>query len=381
MRFSAFIKDNLDAILEEWDAFARTLFPAGKAISNEELRDHCRAVLVAIAEDMETEQSEEGRAAKAKRMHKQPEGAETAASSHGAMRQISGFNFVQLVGEFRAMRASVLRFWSRADAAGASRPAAEEIARFNEALDQALAESVERYVADAAESREMFLAVLGHDVRSPLGSIRLATDVLVRPALPEQMRIQVAQRIRRASDIIGRLTTDLLEYARSRLSRGIPIELAKADLRRVCEEALDAVRTSHPEREFVQRLSGDLQVDCDQSRIQQLLSNLLNNAVQHGDTTRPVSLEAVGEADAVVLKITNFGTPIPVDAHDAIFEPLVQLPRSQEAPNERARTSLGLGLFIVREIVLGHQGKISVESSADAGTVFTVELPKRDTSA
>ena len=322
MRFSSFIKDNLDAILEEWDAFARTLFPAGKAISNEELRDHCRAVLTAIAEDMETEQTEEGRAAKAKRMHREPE-AETAASSHGAMRQTSGFNFVQLVGEFRAMRASVLRLWSRADAAGASRPAAEEIARFNEALDQALAESVERYTADAAESREMFLAVLGHDVRSPLGSIRLATDVLVRPALPEQMRVQVGLRIRRASDIISRLTADLLEYARSRLSRGIPVELEKADLRPICEDALDVVRTSHPEREFVQHLSGNLQVDCDVPRIQQLLSNLLNNAVQHGDTTRPVSLEAVGEADAVVLKITNFGTPIPVDAHDAIFEPLV----------------------------------------------------------
>ena len=174
MRLSAFIKVNLDVILEEWDAFAQTQLPAGRAISDEELRDHCQAILLAITDDMGREQSEAERSAKPTQVHKSHE-ADTAASLHRKMRQTSSFNFLQLVGEFRAMRASVLRLWSRADAAALPKPAAEEIARFNEPLDQALAESVERYAADAAESRELFLAVLGHDVRSPLSTIRYAS--------------------------------------------------------------------------------------------------------------------------------------------------------------------------------------------------------------
>ncbi len=386
MRFSAFIHDNLNVILEEWDAFARTLLPAGRAISNEELRDHCRAILQAITDDMDREQSEGERSAKSTQVHKY-HAVDTAASTHGKMRQTSGFNFPQLVAEFRAMRAGVLRLWSQADAAGLPKPAAEEIARFNEALDQALAESVERYAADAAESRELFLAVLGHDVRSPLSTIRLSTDVLVRPTLPDRMRIEVAMRVRRSLETIGRLTTDLLEYAGSRLGRGMPVQLTKADLRPVCEEAVDAARSSHPEREFMWQQEGDLTVACDVARIQQLLANLLNNAVQHGDRGQPVRLQADETGDAVVLTVTNFGTPIPASAFETIFEPLVQLPRSDAlghdpSPGERYErhsSSLGLGLFVVREIVRGHQGTIRVASSAEAGTVFTVELPKRGT--
>ncbi len=380
VRLSAFIQANLDVILEEWDAFARTQLPAGRTLSDNELRDHSRAVLLAIAGDMEIEQSDAERSAKSRQVHKS-QAADTAASSHGHARQTAGFDLLQLVGEFRAMRASVLRLWSHADAAGLPKPAAEEIARFNEALDQALAESVERYAADAAESRELFLAVLGHDVRSPLSTIRFASDLLLRPTLPDPMRIEVALRIRRASETIGRLTTDMLEYARTRLGCGMAIELREADLRPVCEEAVDAVRSSHPGREIVRNLSGDLTAACDPARIQQLLANLLNNAVQHGDSAEPVRLEAAETSDAVVLKVTNFGPPIPADAFETIFEPLVQLPGSRGRSNEqthdeRLSTSLGLGLFVVREIVRGHQGTIRVESLAEAGTVFTVELPK-----
>ncbi len=249
MRFSSVIKDHLNVILEEWDAFARTLLPAGRAISDEELRDHCRAILQAIA-DMDREQSEGKRSAKSTQVHKS-DAADTAASSHGKMRQTSGFNFPQLVAEFRAMRASVPRLWSQADAAGLPKPAAEEIARFDEALDQALDESVERYTADAAESRELFLAVLAHDARSPLSNIRLSTEVLLRPTLPDRMCLEVAVRVRRASETIGLLTTDVLEYAGSRLGRGMSVHLKETELRSVCEDAIDAVRSNQPEREIV----------------------------------------------------------------------------------------------------------------------------------
>jgi signal transduction histidine kinase len=107
-----------------------------------------------------------------------------------------------------------------------------------------------------------------------------------------------------------------------------------------------------------------------------VLSNLLTNAVQHGDKHAPVSLRACGEEDAIVLAIANSGKPIPLDALGMIFEPLVQVPNTTTDLNRRPKTSLGLGLFIAREIVLGHHGTISVQSSADTGTVFTIRLPR-----
>jgi len=106
------------------------------------------------------------------------------------------------------------------------------------------------------------------------------------------------------------------------------------------------------------------------------LSNLLSNAVQHGSRQSPVTLIAEGEVDAIVLKVGNSGEPIPPDALQVIFEPLVQAPSASAEMHERSKTSLGLGLFIVREIVLAHGGTISVESSVAAGTVFTIRLPR-----
>ena len=101
----------------------------------------------------------------------------------------------------------------------------------------------------------------------------------------------------------------------------------------------------------------------------------MNNAVQHGDRHAAVSLLAQGEEDGLVLKVCNAGRPIPAHALHAIFEPLIQAPSTSD-PDGRSKTSLGLGLFIVREIVLGHGGTITVTSAADTGTIFTIRLPR-----
>jgi len=376
MKFSAFIAADLDAILVEWDAYARTLLPAAKSMSDEDLRDHAREILLAIARDMETSQTEDQRSAKSKRLTESSEEASSAGASHGGSRQISGFELTQVVGEFRALRASVLAHWSRSPEAESGKTGAEEIARFNEALDQALAESVERYSADLARSRDIFLAVLGHDVRGPLSGIRMAADILVMPSLEEAMRMQVALRIRRASETIGRLTSDLIEYTRSRLGRGLPVRRADCDLLALCEEALQAAKFSYPDVSFEHEVSGNLRIEADRERMQQVVSNLLHNAVQHGDRSLPVTLQAAGDTHEVVLKVANFGPPIPADLRKIIFEPLVTIPQLGSEPSERSRTSLGLGLFIVKEIVQGHRGTVSIDSSGNNGTIFTIRLPR-----
>ncbi len=374
MRLSTFITDNVDAIVDEWERFARTLLPVGTTMTALALRDHCRDMLLAIANDMQTPETSVERSAQSNGGGRPSLPLEKAAEEHGALRQMAGFDLIQLVAEFRALRASVLSRWHQSQGAGAVTPAIEEIMRFNEGIDDALAESVERYSRELSASRDMFLAMLGHDLRGPLSGIDMSTLVLGKPDLAEAARHKALTRIKRASGEMNRLVTDLLEYTRTRLGRGIPIERSACDLGAVCEEAVEAIRAGHPEQHLLAELSGDLSIEADAPRMQQALANLLNNAVQHGDRSAPVLLSADGEEDAIVLKITNAGHPIPADALSAIFEPLVQAPSAGADPHQRSKTSLGLGLFIAREIVLGHEGTIAVESSPESGTVFTIRL-------
>ncbi len=375
MKFSAFIKDNLDAIVADWEAFARTL-PAGQSMSALALRDHSREILLAIAGDMELPQSDQQRASQAQDIVPTEASTTTAAAEHGALRQMAGFDLVQLFAEFRALRASVMAFWQRSEGAELRSSSIDEITRFNEGMDKALAQSVQRYSSEVAASRDMFLAVLGHDLRGPLSGIEMSAMLLAKAGLSDEARQRAAARIKRASRDMNRLITDLLEYTRTRLGAGIPIDRSACDLGPVCEASLEDIRAGNPEQQFVQQVSGDLCLQADAARMQQALSNLLSNAVQHGSHRSPVTLTAVGEVDAVVLKVINSGEPIPSGALAAIFEPLVQAPSASSEAHERSKTSLGLGLFIVREIVLAHGGTISVESSISAGTVFTIRLPR-----
>jgi len=353
MKLSAFIKDNLDAIVADWEAFARKL-PAGRTMSALALRDHSREILLAIAADMEIGQSDQERAEQSQDIAATEASTTSAAAEHGALRQMAGFDLVQLFAEFRALRASVMAFWQRHEGSAPGPSSIEEITRFNEGMDKALAESVQRYSSEVAASRDMFLAVLGHDLRGPLSGIGMSATLLAKPGLSDSARQQAAVRIKRSSRDMNRLITDLLEYTRTRLGAGIPIDRAACDLGPVCEASLEDIRAGNPEQQFVQRMSGDLNLAADAARMQQALSNLLSNAVQHGNRQSPVMLIVDGEADAIVLRVTNAGDPIPPEALPMIFEPLVKAPSAGSEEHERSRTSLGLGLFIVREIVIRH---------------------------
>ena len=376
MKLSHFIKLQIEPIVANWENFARTL-PAGKSMSRLALRDHSREILLTIAAEMERPPSDQDRRAQAEGITAASQPAGTPAAEHGALRQMAGFDLVQLFAEFRALRASVMLFWMRSDEASATHASLDQMMLFNEGMDKALAESVQRYSSAVAASRDMFLAVLGHDLRGPLSGISMSAILLSKPGLDDAARHKAAARLKRASTEMGGLITDLLEYTRTRLGSGMPTELADCDLGAVCEDALEAIRTGFPEQLFVQTLSGDLKLQADAPRLRQALSNLLGNAVQHGDRGAPITLSATGQADAVVLAVGNQGQPITADAQRAIFEPLVRAPSAAAQSHERSKTSLGLGLFIVREIVLGHGGVIEVQSTAEIGTVFILRLPRR----
>ena len=163
---------------------------------------------------------------------------------------------------------------------------------------------------------------------------------------------------------------DLLDLTRARLGGAIPLKRRLADLHQVCEAVLE-IRAG--QREAVVRLEcrGDLRGEWDTDRMAQVLSNLVGNAIQHGDGM-PITITARDEGDSVSLAVHNAGAAIPADLLPSVFEPLAR------GDEESTPGSIGLGLFIARTIVLAHGGDIRVSSSPDAGTTFQVVLPKAE---
>ena len=375
MTLSRFIIDNMEAIVREWQTFATTLEPAALSMSDLALRDHASAILLAIAKDLETSQTPLAQSDKSKGLAPAPllSARETAAAAHGALRHVSGFDLNQLGAEYRALRASVVRLWTRANPSADS-AVLEDMIRFNEAVDQAVAESTSRYAAELALSRDTFMAILAHDLRSPLNAIAMLGFLLERGAPNDTVRQQSGQIQRSAKEMAG-MIRDLLEYTRTQLGKGIPVNPRACSLRAICRDAVEEVRSAKPERQLMLEVADDLAGWVDEARLRQALSNLLNNAVQHGDPASPISLTAQAEGQDIVIRVKNMGEPIPADSLQVIFDPLVQLSKRSAAAPEAPSTNLGLGLFIAREVALGHHGTLDVTSDMPNGTVFTMRLP------
>jgi len=364
----SFIIEHLDEITAEWEAFARTVSPASATMDSAALRDHVKQMLQAIAADIETWQSSDQQDLKARGLGTVVAGVETAAESHGALRQTVGFDLSELVAEFRALRATVPRLWMEKKRYGDA-ASAYEIARFNEAIDQALAESVATYSQELGKSRDTFLAILGHDLRSPLNAIAGALQVLSGRA-GEADRAQALASANRCVSGMGGMIADLLEYTRSRLGKGIPITRARANLEQVCKSAIAELALAYPQASFRFEAGDQLDGMFDSTRMHQVVSNLLNNAVRNGKRDSPVFMAASSDNYNLILQVKDRGVIAP-ESLQVIFDPLVQVASGDDA----ARVSLGLGLYIAREVVLAHQGTIRAESSAQDGTTFTIELP------
>jgi signal transduction histidine kinase len=374
MKLSRFIKVHLEEILVEWEAFARTQQPPGANMSPLALRDHARQMLGEIVLDIDSHETPAEQYDKSQGLA--PTDPDSPAAMHGTLRQLSGFSLLQLTAEFRALRATVLRMWLP-QITELTDATTDDMVRFNETIDQALAESVVTYSERAARTRDMFLAMLGHDLRSPLATITLAGDYLTRPQVGTDETRKMGSRARRGAAAMSTMVNDLLEYARAQLGGEFPIVRQRADLRVICQAALDDARAGYPDCTFKLLAQGDLFAELDAPRLQQVVSNLLNNAAQYGTEGQPVQIDLHGEPEALVVAVSNHGPVIPAASLQVIFDPLVQLAVDEQQQEGRASTSMGLGLFIAQQITLAHGGTITVTSDELAGTVFTVKLPRQ----
>jgi signal transduction histidine kinase len=334
-------------------------------------------MLHAFAADLRTSQSEHERAAKSKGLGKR--GTEdTAAETHAEARLLSGYTVVQLVSEYRALRSSVLTLWA-ADIENTRASDMVDVTRFNEAVDQALAESVARYEFMVKQSQNMFLAILGHDLRNPLGTIVSGSSFLMQAIDIPPKYVLVATRMFNSAKRMSKLINDLIDFTRTHLGRGIPIRVKHANLVALCAEVVDELRTFHPERTIEFRAPQKLDAIFDESRIAQVLSNLIGNAIQYGSPDMPVIVGLSNNGDDIFIEVNNRGTTISHDKLLTIFDPMVRIAAHvNDVGNNDSmeRTSLGLGLYISREIVQAHGGKIKATSNASDGTTFVLTMPR-----
>ncbi len=372
MRLAEFLTSSSKQIVAEWEEFAKTCLPAARTMDLDARRDHVEGMLRAIAVDLSVPQTKREQAEKSKGKDDAHVDSDTAANAHGTDRAATGYTLVQMVSEFRALRASVLRLYSEAEGE-ISRTSLVEVTRFNEAIDQMLAESLARYAQDVEYSKDLFLGVLGHDLRSPLGAMMMSASTMMTQEGPDWRHKRTAARILSSGTRMIAMVDDLVDFTRTRLGAGIPVVRAEMDLDTLCRQTADEITAFHPGCIVNVEASGDLRGQWDRDRIAQVLSNLVGNAHQHGSDNLPVELAVRGEPDRVVLAVHNKGPAITKRQLQEIFNPFRQL--DSVGTKSRDLRSAGLGLYIANAIVVAHGGTLDVESGS-RGTTFTVSLPR-----
>ena len=374
MKLSAFILSNLECILQEWEEFASTLEPLANA-DKKELRDHAAAVLKVIATDLDTPQAEHESIAKSKGQGPQL-ADDTPAEIHAADRLASGFSGEQVMAEYRALRSSVLRLWaSQVDITTSDD--IQDMIRFNEAIDQAQTESMARYAKMLREAQNLFLAILGHDVRTPLGAISMGAQVLLQDqSLPAKV-LKVALRIFNSAKRTDAIVRDLLDFSTTHLGDGIPVDPTTVNLAAICHSVVEEARTFHPDRKIELATEGDATGAWDGERMAQAFSNLISNAVQHGRPESAVKVAVRGLPGEVIYEVRNDADVIPPAKLRTLFDPVKRFAIRPASERVASRTqNLGLGLYVVKQIVAAHQGQVAVTSSADDGVVFSARLPR-----
>ncbi len=371
-----FIQDNTKQIITEWVSFAQTLTPAANHMTMFALRDHIPQILSFIINDMKTPQTSSEQKEKSQG-NQEKDATTTVAEVHAALRLADGFNIDQMVSEWRALRASVIKLWSD-DNTAMVRKDVIDLIRFNEAIDQQLAESVSHFTEKVSHSKDLFIGMLSHELRNPLNVITMAAHL--QAATPPNgierhnlLTKQITESVLRATGIVD----DLLDVTRARFGSGIPVVKAPMDMGYVSKLLVEETRMAHPIHNIMLDVSGNVKGEWDQTRMGQVFANLLGNAIQYGSNDSPVSVTIKGDGEEIVISVHNEGEPIPPEKIKVIFNSLTRAITDESDQNKG--TNLGLGLYITKEIVTSHGGKINVTSSKENGTAFTIRLPRSET--
>ncbi|GAB3479305.1 sensor histidine kinase [Polaromonas eurypsychrophila] len=372
MRLSTHLRINAQEILAAWDAFAATLVQDGGMLDHATLRDHAGEILAAIADELDRPPAGANADTPKPANESAPEDLEAAAGTHADTRMVSGFAIDAMITEYRAFRTSVVRLWLAAGGGRDQPRDMEDLVRFHEAMDQAIAESVARYTDQTRKSTELFIGILGHDIRNPLGTISMSAQYLVRSG---KLAASAAETIINSVVRINSVIEHVVDFTRVQSEGMMPIKPVPGDLASQFAKVLAETRVRYPRSLLRLESAGNFEGFWDEGRMGQLLSNLLTNALTHGAADEPITVRLWENSEDVAFSVHNLGTPIPPQEQKRIFMPLVRgLGHGQG--ERRESSGLGLGLFICQEIVRAHGGTLDLASSTAGGTSFTVRLPR-----
>lgn len=371
MELENFIAQNTDKIVKEWIDFAKDKISLTDTMSHIEVKDHITQILDRIVFDMGMSQTSEEQKIKSQgNKELNPEDI-VAARDHGEQRLDFGFDFMQLSSEFRALRASVLRLWTEKSYQENWKIDFHDLIRFNEAVDEVWMISLKHFQEKLDESKNLFLSILGHDLRNPIATIKGAHSILkLSNNLSEKEKRTIEysdQSVKRMVELID----NLLELTELRLGSGMSIEKEELNFSNLLEKIVHQQQIAYPKIQIKSYIKTNIIGNYDRIRLSQMVTNLINNAVKHGEENGLIEVKLSSDKKNAILSIHNDGPDIPDDILDKIFDGRFTSSNGGTSKNK----NYGLGLLIVREIVEGHQGEIEVSSSAENGTTFKIILP------
>lgn len=368
MRLHEFMRANIEAILAIWEQEFNHRTSTVNPMELGARRALTRKILLGIASEIET-----GSAVPFDSLLQAPIGGATSASNHGDQRLAIGYTLQQLQAEYRILRQVVTSEWMKVCRSWSMQEIVD-MATFNAALDRALGASTSAYVAGLDRSRDLFIGVLGHDLRGPINAALMSIFIVGRdPALSEQS-IAALSRSERSVRQMNDLVSELLDFVSGHFGLHRHLSVADISMTKICEEAISDAQIIYPHRQFVAKFGDDTLGRWDAHRIKQAVYNLLRNANEHGAAATPIVITTRGDEESVTVEVHNQGDPIPPLSLTRIFDPFTQA--SSGEANMHTKGSIGLGLFIVRDAAMLHDGHVSVDSTAEDGTVFRIELPR-----
>jgi signal transduction histidine kinase len=344
---SAYLREHLGTITADWEQAVRQRVPAIRPLSRPALLDHMPELLDSLASWIDGDR------------HAAQRGFDALASGHAEQRLGIGVDIETLSIEYSVLRQVLGEHLAGQDPA--------ELVRAHAGLDEAITQSITRYVVARDQIRERFVSVLGHDLRSPLSAIQMAaTNLSGIEGLGARERRLVGT-VQRSGLRMQRLIEDVIHFARIHLGRGMPAEPTRCDLGEIAQQAVDELHTVHPGRDLRIALAGDLAGTWDRDRVFQAISNLIGNAIQHGDDPVEVTVAEEPGGRAVLLQVANRGGRLPPEELHRLFDPF--------RAGARSSAGLGLGLYIVQQIAHAHGATCEITAEGDR-TIFSIRWPR-----
>ena len=353
---SAFLRREVDRVARAWETRVLERLPALGELQRAALLDHMPEFICGLASWVDGDEPAGRR------------GFEALAYGHAMSRLGHGIDLESLSIEHQIMRSVILEQLLELDS---SREVRAALIRLNEGIDLAINDSIHHYTKTRESVRERFVGILGHDLRNPIHAVSLAAASMVATPCSESKHARMAAMIVRSSERMMRMIADVIDFAHAQLGEGIPTVPKLCDMADLCDEAVAELRVVHPHRQLRVTRAGDTSGNWDRDRLLQVASNLVANAIEHGEDPITISVRESEDRMSIHLRVENGGTPIAPERIKTLFDPFA----SGGEDTRRVREHLGLGLYIVRQIALAHGATVDITSD-ERSTAFEIHWPR-----